>query len=154
MSWLYGEDWASTTSTDEYTFAQDRIRKRRIGRWMFLVHLLIFVPVNSYILILAVGVLQFDNPSGIWMLSIPLIWLFFLLAQAWYAFPTAGRLARHEQKLGAAIEREIAALHLDKQKRGEKAKRQDRLVLSDDGELLEVPETTDSTDAKSKREIS
>jgi hypothetical protein len=153
MCWLYGEDWANTTSIEEYTFAQDRIRKRRIGRWIFVLHLLVFFPINGFILYLASGITHYDEPSGKWLFGIPALWFIFLLWKAWQAFPTAAMLERRERKAGEAIELEIEALRLDKQKRGEKGKRSTHVVLSDDGELLEVPETTDTADAKSRREI-
>src|SRR5207302_3551373 len=75
MTWLYGEDWANTTSTEEYTFAEDRIRKRRMGRWMFVIHLVLFLPVNGLILYIMSRVMPYYLPGAIWLYAVPtLIW--------------------------------------------------------------------------------
>jgi hypothetical protein len=143
MYWLYGPDWKSTTSVEESEFALDRIRKRRIGRWMFLLYLPVFLPIIGLILLLAPLFTQYDPAASPLLYGLPILYLIFLLWKVWQAFPTADRLARRERKAGEALDLELEVLHLDKQKRGEKAKRHSRLVLSDDGELVEVPEPVD-----------
>jgi hypothetical protein len=35
MQWLFGEDWKDFSGPMEYTFAQDRIRRRQVARWGF-----------------------------------------------------------------------------------------------------------------------
>jgi hypothetical protein len=152
MVWLYGDDWSNTTSQAEYAFAQERILKRYLSRWMFLFHVLLFIPIIGFTLYES-AVYTGSSSLSILLYTVTAIWLLFLVRHARQAFPTAGMLERRERKVGEAIELEIEALRLDKQKRGEKDKHHTHVVLSDDGELLEVPETSDTSDAKSKREI-
>jgi hypothetical protein len=80
MTWLYGENWRSGTGTEEYTFAQDRIRKRWGERWRFALHLLLFTPVNAWMLSLVVTFIQFR--VGLILLIVLMTWLILLLRSA------------------------------------------------------------------------
>src|SRR4051812_632497 len=44
MNWMFGADWRNATGSQEYNFAQDRIRKRRFDKLGFILHFVIFLP--------------------------------------------------------------------------------------------------------------
>ena len=51
--WLFGEDRHELLSAQAHMFAQDRIRKRRIEKWRFVGHLLLFIPLDGFIAVSA-----------------------------------------------------------------------------------------------------
>src|SRR5262249_35789585 len=47
MIWLFGYTWREYTGTEEYALAQGRIRLRRVRRWYFFIHSLLFLGTIS-----------------------------------------------------------------------------------------------------------
>ena len=154
MGWLFGEHWQDHTSSVEYTFAQDRIRKRRRDRWLFVFHLLVYLPVTAFALY---GTFDFavkyeELSLQPLCLSVPILWtIFLLLPHGLQAFPTDGMLARRERKVARKLQAEIDSMHPDKLKNDEKSKRGVHYVVGDDGELEEVEDEINVEDAKPKR---
>lgn len=139
MMWLYGDDWQNITTVHEYTIAQDRIRKRRRDRGSFLMHLLIFIPINSGLVIIADTFTRYGENGSWWVYAITLIWSLFLLVNAVQVFAPRWMLEQRERKAGEAMRREIEKLYPEKLKQKEKLKRGVYYTLSDDGELVEMP---------------
>jgi uncharacterized membrane protein YhaH (DUF805 family) len=135
MSWLFGENWKETTGYQEYQVAQDRIMRRRAERPLFLLHLLVFIPVNGFIVLFGNMFVQYNEPGAIWFYITALIWLAFLIRHTIVTFPTKGMLRRREHKAGQTLLNEIQ--RIDKHK-PQKAKNDRRYALSDDGELVEI----------------
>ncbi len=101
--------------------------------------LLLFILVNG--LLLPFLFAEYNGPVPVWLIAVPAIWALLLLRNFVTAFPTVGMLRRRERAAAEAVELEIQSLQFAKQKRGEKAK---RVVLADDGELVEIPESLTS----------
>jgi hypothetical protein len=111
MSWLFGDDWQEHTGNREYVFAQDRIRRRYISRWIFLLHTIIFLLANLFIFALYSGYKDTGEPGGEWWLIFPTIWLFFYLRHAFIVFAGLERLEKRERKLGDSLRYELYAIH-------------------------------------------
>ena len=139
MSWLFGEDWRDFTSAQEYAFAQDRIRQRRLGRFGLLLHLIVFVPSAAYLVLIGTFLRSYGEALGNAALIVPFAWLIgLLIPHAWRAFPTKGMLARREQKAGSELLLELRRMRPEKLKNDEKLKRGVQYTVGDDGELVEV----------------
>ncbi|MEZ4671663.1 MAG: hypothetical protein R3E39_27480 [Anaerolineae bacterium] len=155
MTWLFGETWQENTGSFEYTFAQDRIRLRRRNRWLFFLHLLVYVPVNAFVLY---GIFDFavkyrEPTMQTICLPIPILWtLVLLLPHALQAFPTDGMLARRERKVAQTLQAEINNMYPTKAKNEEKAKTEKHFRVGDDGELVELDDTPVDLNEKPKRE--
>jgi uncharacterized membrane protein len=151
MIWLFEETWRDNTGAFEYTFAQDRIRSRRRNRLIFVMHLLLFLPINAFALFAG-----FAPPTtGLEQLclTVPIIWtVFLLLPHAIQAFPTAGMLARRERKVAQNLQAEIDSMYPSKSKNEEKAKTDNQYRVGDDGELVEIEGDELLEDEKPKRE--
>ncbi len=145
LNWLYGDNWRGSTSAHEYALAESRIRERRMERWRFALHLLVYIPINTSLVALVWTFINYNEPSGIWIAIFPAAWTIFLIRHAIVAFPTSGMLRRRERAAGRAMDLTLQEVQHVKRKRGEKPK---QLVLGDDGELVEIPDTPDE---KSKR---
>lgn len=134
MSWLFGDDWQSTATFQEYAVAQDRIRQRRYDRWVFLMHLLTFM--TDYCL-------NYGGDDSLWIV-ITTVWPLVLLYHIFQAFPPPSLLERRERKAGEELRREIEAMQ------PEKSKRKMHYILADDGEMVEMqgnsPATEDNAD--------
>jgi hypothetical protein len=151
MDWLFGLDWREHTGPQEYTFAQDRIRKRRLERWLFALHLLAFVPISTFFLSGISFLASYGQPGGEICIAVPLTWLVFLLfPHGIRAFPTKEMLANREQRAGEALWLELQKMRPEKLKTKAKPKRDVKYVVGDDGELVEVE--LEETDEKSKRD--
>jgi hypothetical protein len=146
MNWLFGDDWQQFTGTQEYAFAQDRIRKRGLQRWGFLLHLLFFVPIGAFSLYSISFLESYGQPGGLFCLAAPIVWLIvFVIPHAIQVFPTKGMLASREQKAGAALLLELQTLRPEKLKHEEKPKHDTQYILGDDGEIMPA------TDNRQKR---
>lgn len=141
MRWIFGEDWSITTGPSEFLFAQDRLRRRRLERWLFVIHIAILIPIFVVGIAIAVADTQFPDASQ--MMSILVfgllgVWIFCVtLPHAWRVFPTRKRLERRERRLGEALRLEQQRMYPEAAM--EKAKRK-RYAIGDDGELVEVSE--------------
>jgi hypothetical protein len=135
MNWLYGNDWQTISNIQRIIFAQDRIRQRLAASWTFPVHFLSFLVVNAIILT--------EGRGSQFCLAFPLIWSFFLLRHGLFAYAPANAVARREQATGMAIDAELQAINIYKPKRDAKPKRGAQLVLTDDGEIAEIPDYPD-----------
>lgn len=151
MIWLFGENWQTNTGAFEYTFAQDRIRLRRRNRWLFGLHLLVYLPVSAFSLYAVFS--PSTGAMGQLCLVIPITWSFLLfLPHALQAFPTAGMLARRERKVAQNLQAEIDSMYPTKAKNEEKTKTETHYQVGDDGELVEVEDDALLDDDKPKRE--
>jgi hypothetical protein len=145
MGWLFGEDWKDTSGPLEYTFAQDRIRKRRVVRWGFYFHSFFYITINAfnvfamapYLLAHSYGEPLAPVITGI-QYAVSGIWTLFFISHGINAFPTSGILARREGKVGENLQSEIDNMYPSKLKNDEKSKRDVEYRVGDDGELEEV----------------
>jgi hypothetical protein len=147
LFWLYGEHWQGMSGPEEQALAEDRIRKRRSGRWLFVVHLVLFALVNSVVVHWTLRLVREGGPEGLNLLIFPVVWSIFLISRFVHAFPTEGRLRRRERAYAQALETEMERLRPSKRKHSEKPKRDRVVILSEDGELIEMPEETEETEA-------
>ena len=149
MEWLFGEDWHDYTGAQEYIFAQDRIRKRRMERWGFALHLFAFALAVAFAVNMVLFFAKYGQPGGEICLAAPLIWFAFLLVpHLLRVFPFKFMLARREQNLGETLRLELQRMQPEKRKNEDKPKRNVAYTVGDDGELIEV----DRSDDKPKRD--
>jgi len=148
MKWLFGDDWQVIASAQAYALAQDRIRKRRTGKWGFLGHFLLYIPVNCWIIVTALR--DQHNPEG-FIIFIIAIWIILFVAHALSAFPTRKMLEKRETNFGKTLQFELERLQPEKLKPKEKLKRGKYYQVGDDGELEEVEDEVVRSDEKPKR---
>ena len=151
MEWLFGDNSQEQGNTQAYALAQDRIRKRRINKWRFLGHTLLFVPINGLLTLTAFSGNSLDN---FFFAIVVLVWLGLFIAHLVSAFPRQRWLARREIAYGQTIQNEVNRLQPDKPKQKEKLKRGKYYQVGDDGELEEVEDEALMMDEKPKRDIS
>lgn len=151
MSWLFGDDWQATTGTREYVFAQDRIRKRRSNRWVFLLHTIIFIFINLFIITVFYSYKDTNEPGGEWWLVVSGVWLIFYLRHGFTAFAPVKFLEKRERKLGQTLQFELTAMQSEKLKNDHKPKRDSIYRVGDDGELEEVENEINLSEDKPKR---
>jgi hypothetical protein len=138
MEWLLGDYWQDQANAQAYAFAYDRIRKRRISRWRFVGHLLLFVPINGLIVMTAATQKRYTD-AGI-LLLVAFVWLVIFINHARSTFPSKRTLAKREINFGKTLHFELARLQPEKAKAKEKLKRGKYYQVGDDGELEEVEE--------------
>ena len=140
---IYGEDWRASATQEDYTRIRKEIEKDFNKRKEFLIHLGTYIPIN--LLLWLVWFLTnevFDFP---WPLVLSLGWGVGLVIHAIDVyFATGSRLAAREAAIQREIERERERLYAEKPKRS-------RLVIADDGELMEVVEDEWEDRSKAKR---
>lgn len=152
MVWLFGEEWRDITGAHEYSFAQERIQKRSIDRWLLLPHIIVFLLASMVLVALGTTLLFYGQAVGWIPLGIAVVWFALaLLPHCLRAFPTESRLARRERRTGEALRRELRRMQPEKLKNEEKSKRHIAYTVGDDGELVEL---SDLHEAKHKREES
>ena len=95
--WLFGEDRHDVLSAQAHMFAQDRIRKRRIEKWRFVGHLLLFIPLDGFI---AIAALRATFPSNLVVLAIAVAWVIIFISDARSTFPSKSRLEKREIMYG------------------------------------------------------
>jgi len=149
MEWLFGDDWQDQASTQAFALAQDRIRKRRIGKWSFVGHLFLFVPINALIIMTASTQKRYTD-SAI-LLLIAFVWVIIFINHARSTFPRKQTLANREIKYGTTLHYELARLQTAQSKPKEKLKRGKYYEVGDDGELVEVEEEINLAEDKPKR---
>ena len=150
MGWLFGQDWQEQFSTQAHAFAEDRIRKRRTGKWGFLGHFLLYMPVNGWIFVTALQ--DQHTPEG-YIIFILAIWFILFVAHAQSTYPTRQVLEKREKKFGKTLQFELERLQPEKSKPKEKLKRDKQYRLGDDGELVEVEDEIVQLEEKPKREV-
>jgi hypothetical protein len=101
--------------------------------------LLLSIPGIFFLVLFSSAFAQFNEPGGAWMFPVAAIWCVILVFHARSALPTKGSLRQRERAAAEAIGLEIQALGSEKAKRNAKPKLGTNLVLSDDGELVEIP---------------
>lgn len=112
MAWLFGDNWKATTGPYEQSLAENRIQNRRKNRWIFVVHVIIFVPSVLYLVIIAQSGVQYGEPSVAALYLVPVIWGAVFIAHLLHTFPLPSLLERRERKAGAALRREVEAMKL------------------------------------------
>jgi 2TM domain len=150
MSWLFGKDGQNQSTTQAHALAQERIRKRRIKKWKFFGHLLLFVPVNGWLIHSAIST---NNGDRFGFLLVTLTWFILFIAHAESVFPSQRILEKREASFGNQILSELDNLQNVKVKPKEKLKRGKYYEVGDDGELVEVEDEIVSLEEKPKREI-
>lgn len=158
IDWLFGEDWHNEATAQARAFAQDRIRKRRIGRWRFVAHLLVFVPINGAIIISAIksiasATARSNYVDGPIFLVVAFLWLVIFIADVRSTFPTKQALEKREINFGKTLHFELARLQPEKLKNKEKLKRGKYYVVGDDGELEEVEDEVIGLEEKPKHQM-
>ena len=134
MESIYGPDWREIADEKDYARISRETYKRADKHRELRMHLAVFIPVNIAIWLfwtVAIG-LSFMVP-----IIALLGWSIGLFAHAISVYAEAGRsVGARERALEQAVERERERLYGDapiKEKR-----KHDRLMLADDGELLEI----------------
>lgn len=138
MTWLFGEGWRESTDTAAYAVAENRMKARQRERWLFLPHLLTFIPFNTVMVLSLMTMIQ--NGASPLLFFIPLGWLAIIIWHGLYAFPPAGWLAQRERKAGEALQQEMERLQTLPLKNGDKLKRDVLYTVGEDGELVELSE--------------
>jgi hypothetical protein len=151
MAWLFGDDWRDIAGTQEYMLAQERIRRRRVRRSYFYLHLATFLLVNAGLLLLLIESFTRSTSAFGCMLLFPFIWLVFLAGHGFMVFPTRQRLVRQERQFGLRLQTELQQSIPEISKRKEKPKRELQYRIGEDGELEEVEDKLEDGDDKSKR---
>ncbi len=144
MQQIYGENWSVTTSQENYNRIRQGIERDFNKRKEFLIHLSVYLPINLlfWLVWLMAGGVQAAFP---WPALLTLGWGVGLVAHGVDTyFQTGRRITAREQAIQREIEREREQLY------GEKPKRS-RLVIAEDGELMEVVEDAWEADEKPKR---
>ncbi|MEP7290651.1 MAG: hypothetical protein ABI835_02660 [Chloroflexota bacterium] len=150
MGWLFSDDWRDLTGAHEYGFAQDRIQRRRIDRWEFLIHVILFLLASALLIFGGMTFLNYGESVGRYLVLIPVVWFVLaLLPHCLRAFPTRGMLIRRERRTGDALRRELRRMQPEKLKNEDKSKREVQYTLGDDGELVEA---SDPAQPKLKRD--
>ncbi len=150
MEWLFGDDWQNHVTAQARALAQDRIRKRRINKWGFAEHLLLFIPINGWLIFTATKN-QYSGQGFVFLVIIS--WSVIFLNHARLAFPTQSMLAKREINLGKTLQVELAYLQPDHLKPKEKLKRGKYYQVGDDGELEEVEDDALQIEDKPKRDV-
>lgn len=111
MMWLFGDDWQDHANAQAYAMAHHRIHMRRLSKWKFIGHLLLFVPINSLIVI---GATRNTRPTGTAiLLVIAFVWLVIFINHARSTFPKKEVLSHRETRFGASLQSEMAQLQPD-----------------------------------------
>jgi len=143
MQQIYGDDWAVNATQADYNRIRLSIEKDFNKRKEFFIHLSVYLPVN--LLFWLAWLLTRDTVGFPWPLLISLGWGMGLVAHAVDTyFQTGNRIRAREESIQREIERERERMYLEKPKRS-------RLVIADDGELMEVAEDTWEQEEKPKR---
>lgn len=145
LEWLFGEHPHEDLSAQAVMFAHDRIRKRRIGRWTFWAHAILFAPTSTLFVLDAI---QWHNFNSLFAMA---AWLFVFLLHRQSAFPSKECLEKRERKFGHTLQFELSALRPEKPKVREKLKRGKYYIVGDDGELEEVEDEITQLEDKPKR---
>ncbi|MBI1281262.1 MAG: hypothetical protein GC179_24255 [Anaerolineaceae bacterium] len=156
IAWLFGEDQDNFSAVQMRALAQDRIRKRGLRQWRFLGHLLLFVPINGGICLIALQTIIFPMRDanivfGILTLLIVGAWLVILIADFQGTFPSIQEIESQEINFGKTLHFELAKLQPKKLKQKEKLKRGKYYQVGDDGELEEVEDEEILVQEKPKR---
>jgi hypothetical protein len=144
MRKIYGDDWSVSASQEDYNRIRQSIEKDFNKRKEFLIHLSVYLPINLLFWLVwqMAGGVQAAFP---WPALLTLGWGVGLVAHGVDTyFQTGRRITAREQAIQREIERER------EQRFGEKRKRS-RLVIAEDGELMEVVEDAGEVDEKPKR---
>jgi hypothetical protein len=148
MIWLFGSDWHTTASTQEYMLAQERIQRRQDRRGQFYPHLFVSLIFNSSFFSFLFTPPNYGSADSLLVFAVS---LGLLIVHGNMVFPTRRRLERQERDLGRAIQAEIDRSVPEISKYKEKPKRDVRYTIGEDGELEEILEY--SEDEKPKRNL-
>ncbi len=149
IEWLFEEHQLEDLGVQAYALAHDRIRKRRVGRWRFFAHLLLFILIDTLIVVAATKQ-KYPTDAGI-LLLIAFMWLVIIINHARSTFLSKRALARQEINFGKSLHIELTNLKPEKAKNKEKLKRGKYYQVGDDGELEEVEDEVVGSDEKPKR---
>ncbi len=147
MENLYGPDWREVASEDDYRKLHEAAHQTLNQRKEFYIHMAVYLLVNLAVLALWS---QWGGRTGGFPLPLALLflWGLGLAGHCITVFSSPARMvAARERAIQQAVERETQRLYGDaphKEKR-----KHERLMLSEDGELLEVDE--DDWQAEIKR---
>ena len=125
MDAIYGPDWQSVASDDDYQRIQKAVHKSARQRTEFGMHFLIYVMINTLAWVIWAALL------GIYGFPIPL-----LLTGLWGIGIAAHGVSNYFDSSQRVIARERTVQQMTSAVK--KKKRLERLMLTDDGELLEV----------------
>lgn len=141
MRKIYGDDWGLTASQEDYHRVRKGIEQDFTKRKEFLIHLSVYLPIN--LLFWLSWLFTRDFFGFPWPVLLTLGWGIGMVAHAVDTyFQTGGRVTAREAAIQREIERE--RLSVEKPKRS-------RLVIADDGELMEMVEDDEETEEKPKR---
>lgn len=150
MDWLFGENWQEDASAQAHALAQDRIRERRISKWKYYGHLLLYIAVNGLVIL---SWNSGQKPQGIIVLLLA-IWFFVFIYHARSTFPTKQMLEEREREYGETMRYELTRLQSSSMsKPKEKLKAGVNYMIGDDGELVEVEDEIMRLEDKPKREM-
>src|SRR6185369_8173795 len=88
MTWLFSDDWQTTTDTQEYMLGQERIRRRQVRRRQFYPHLFVSLVFNSSLYWMLFTPPNYGSPGvlGVFAISLGL-----LIVHGYIVFPWRGR---------------------------------------------------------------
>jgi hypothetical protein len=142
LKWLFGEDWQNSTGSVEYAFAEDRVRQRQVWRAIFPVHVLIYAAFYGTLGMVVNGLPEIVRGALTTLFgAAAAVWLAFLVLHVLWAFEPKKLLARRERSASQATERQLKASQASVATIDETFKPGAHYVVSDDGELVEVPDT-------------
>jgi hypothetical protein len=144
MLQIYGSDWSVRATQEDYNRIRKQIEKDYNKRKEFFIHLAIFLPINLLFWLswLLISGMSADFP---WPILLSMAWGIGLVAHGVDTyFQTGNRIRSKEAAIQREIEREREQMYVEKPKRS-------RLVIAEDGELMEVVEDAWEADEKPKR---
>lgn len=149
MENLYGPDWREVASEESYRKLHEAAHQALNQRKEFYIHMAVYLFVNLAVLVLWS---QWGGRNDGFPLPLMLLflWGIGLAGHSVSVFTSSARtVASREQAIQQAVERETERLYGDVPRK--EKRKHERLMLAEDGELLEVAEDEWSAEEKQKR---
>ncbi len=149
MEAIYGADWREVASEGDYRRLHKAAHEALEERKGFYIHMTVYLMVNLALLIVWA---QATRGTGFpFPLIVLLLWGIGLTAHSMSVFTSSARtVAARERAIQRAVERETERLYGDVPRK--EKRKHERLMLAEDGELLEVAEDEWPLEQKRKRE--
>jgi 2TM domain-containing protein len=155
MTELFGDDWQSTVSAEDYNKVRDDVETRFKRRMDFVMHAAMFLPINALAWMIWIAISHWEYSP--WLpVAFTSLWGMGLAGHAVDTFFTTRQSAR-EQAIREEMEREwqhIQGVDKPKRKRKNDARlnQAKRLQLTSDGELLDIVDDESEVHANGKEQ--